>query len=110
MYWEEVYDMYELASNSSIVEKNEKMRFEFMLHATSKKALNSWKDMDIPFPNRNWVPPKKSQVDNLPTSFKRFKNSSIASPEQVKRAKYVKKRVEENYKRMMAMKNGVLTG
>ena len=62
MYWEEVYEMYELSVNSDVLERNEKMRCEFMLHATSKKALDSWRDMSIPFPHRNWSPPKKSET------------------------------------------------
>ena len=109
MYWEDVYEMYELSANTQVLERNEKMKFDYMIHATSKKALDGWKDLSIPFPNRSWVPPKESKIDDLPQSFRRFKNASKASPEQVKRAKYVKKRVEENYKRMMAIQHGTLT-
>ena len=49
MYWEEVYELYEYASNCNILEKNEDMRFNFLLHAGSKEAINSWQDLLIPF-------------------------------------------------------------
>jgi len=109
MYWEDVYEMYELASNSEVLERNEKMRFEFMIHATSKKALDSWSDLSIPFPSDKWNPPKKLEKQNLPKSFNKFRNSSKATPEQTERAKYVKKRVEEHNKKIMAIKYGTLT-
>ena len=104
-----MYDMYELCANSDVLEKNEGMRFNYMIHATTKKALEGWKDIPIPFPKRNWTPPQESKVDKLPQTFRRFKNSSKASPEQVERAKYVKKRVDENYKKMMAIQYGTLS-
>jgi len=71
MYWEEVYEMYEYASNLEVIERNEDMRFNYLLHAQTAKALNNWRDLPIPFPDRNWIPPKKA--DKVPIVFDKFK-------------------------------------
>lgn len=113
MYWEEVYEMYEYASNLDTLEKNEDMKFNFMLHATSKKALDSWQDAPIPYPDRNWKPPKPSEVDsvaNLPQSFKtKVTPPRVAQTEAEKkkirdRIAYVNKRKAETQKKVQELR------
>jgi hypothetical protein len=94
MYWEDVYETYEYASNCNVLEKNEEMKFNFLLHAGSKDAMNSWRDLLIPFPDRNWKPQKHKQV-MLPPKFNDKKTSSNMSDEQRERLEYVKKRLKE---------------
>ena len=99
MYWEDVYELYEFASNLELLEKNEHMKFQFMLHAGTKEAINKWKDIPIPFPDRDWKPPikpiKRKEEDLLP-AFSRHKSTAKMTPEQRERRDYVKKRVEES--------------
>jgi hypothetical protein len=97
MYWEEVYEFYELASNLNIVDLNDSMKFDFMLHAQSEEALNGWKDLEIPFPDRSWNPKEKK----TPKFKKRFSEVNIekrvkADPEAKKRFDEILKRVQES--------------
>ena len=94
MYWEDVYEMYELASNLNVLEKSEDMKFQVIIHATSKDAMNNWKDLPIPFPNREWKPiPKK---DRLPKAFERHAKREKMTPEGRARVDYVQKRLQEH--------------
>lgn len=47
LYWEELWEMVQLAANYDSVEKNEYYNLLFNLHADSK---SKWKDLPIPFP------------------------------------------------------------
>ena len=94
MYWEEVYEAYEYASNLNTIEKNDAYKFQYMLHATTKNAMNSWRDMPIPFPDRDWKPPKKREAP-LPMQFHAKKSTSTMTPERRERAEYIKRRLAE---------------
>ena len=50
MYWEEFWECVVTASNFAIEERNAEFKFQFMLHAT-KKDVNKWHDLPIPFPS-----------------------------------------------------------
>ena len=52
LYWEEVWELVQVASNSMVYEKNQDMFFQFCLHAQSKEAIKSWKDSPLPFPDK----------------------------------------------------------
>jgi hypothetical protein len=52
MYWEEVWEMVQVAANLSIYEKNQEMFFNYCLHAQSKDAMKHWKDSPLPFPDK----------------------------------------------------------
>ena len=108
MYWEDVYEMYEYAANMNAVEKSEDMRFQFMLHATSKEALDNWKDLEIPFPRADYIQkkvkvnkdkkrrgyrPENSKLNKFLTTAKKM------TPAQRERFEYVKKRLAEHKKR-----------
>jgi len=98
MYWEEVYEMYELSCNLNVIEKNDDMKFQFILHSGTKDAAKKWKDLPIPFPNRKWNP-KPSQT-RMPKAFERHAKKEKMSPAQRERLEYVKKRMEEHKKKM----------
>ena len=95
MYWEEVYEAYEYASNLNTLEKNDEYKFQFMLHATTKNAMNQWRDMPIPFPDRNWNPPKKRETP-LPLAFSTKKSKSKMTPERRERYEYVQRKLAES--------------
>lgn len=106
MYWEDVYSLYEYASNLNVMEKNEQMRFQFMLHASSKKAMNAWKDMDIPFPDKRVHQQVKAYKPKVvPHKLQHLANKAKMSSEQKLRYEYVKKRLEENQKRESEINN-----
>lgn len=96
MYWEDVYAMYEYASNMDTLEMNEDLRFNFMLHAGSKKAMDAWQDLPIPFPNKNWKPkPKENKgfgTKVLGQTVKRVKGT----PEDTKRYNEVLERMKKH--------------
>ena len=98
MYWEEVYELYEYASNVDAIELNRDMKFNFMLHAGSKDAINSWEDLKIPFPARDWKEPGSS------AELLRIKRAGIsrskASKKQQERMIQVRKRMEEHRKKL----------
>ena len=103
MYWEQVYEMYEYACNMNILEKNEKMRFDFMLHAQTKEAQNSWRDLPIPYPDRNWNPPDydtlvKDKDTLLPPELagKVAVKREKATPAQRKRAELVRAKFKQH--------------
>lgn len=111
MYWEDVYAMYEFASNVSAIERNSEMKFQFMLHAESQKALDSWRDpIAIPYPDRRWIPPQPKEVkiskSGLPPKLMRFQNKSVASPKQLKRAKAVADKMKAHRERVRADRFG----
>jgi len=93
MFWEEVYPMYELASNMDIIEKNSDMKFNYLLHASSKDAMKSWRDLPIPFPNRRWIPPVKKTI--IPHSLRKMHHASKHTPETRKKFEEVQRRVRE---------------
>jgi len=97
MYWEDIYDFYEYACNLNSIEKNERMRFDFMLHAQSKKALNSWVDLPLPYPDRSWTPPQRKQV--LDPKFNPMTNKAKMSGAQRARFDYVKQRIAASQKK-----------
>jgi hypothetical protein len=99
MYWENVYEMYEYASNLNTLEKNEQMKFNFLLHATSKEAVSSWKDLLIPFPDRDWKRPTRKRRKLLSPKLHSKQSSTKMSPEQRARAEYVKERIAKNKKK-----------
>ena len=70
MYWEEVWELVEVASNIMVYQKNQEMFFQFCLHAGSKEAIKSWKDSPLPFPDKdNTIVIKKPHyggLDQLP--------------------------------------------
>lgn len=102
MYWEEVYEHYEYACNLNVLERNEEMHFQFLLHAQTKEAANSWQDATIPYPDRNWKPPKARS--NLPTDpmFNRSVKRVKASPEAQKRFKEVLERMRQGQEEQKA--------
>lgn len=109
MYWEEVYEMYEIACNLNTIEKNEDMKFNFILHAQTKDAQNSWVDLPIPYPDRNWNPPKQVEYDDLKklsgrVAIKREK----ATPAQKKRMQELLKRMEEHKKEVKKVNDAYL--
>lgn len=105
MYWEYVYELYEFASNLDTIEKNEQMKFQFMMHAQSKEAINKWKDALIPFPDRAWKPPKRKTDElDLSINFSRHKNVSKMSPEQKERYDIVKQKLEVGRKKALEEK------
>ena len=52
LYWEEFFELVQIAANFSADEKNAELKFHFMIHA-DKKSAGKWKDMPIPFPSEN---------------------------------------------------------
>ncbi|MBW2994355.1 hypothetical protein KY315_02970 [Candidatus Woesearchaeota archaeon] len=83
LYWEEMWEQIEVASNLSAYENNQKRHFNFLLHAGSKEAVKNWKDSPLPFPDKN-IKRKKPHyggLDQLPAhiqvkrvGFKKLKN------------------------------------
>lgn len=116
MYWEEVWDMYELASNSEIIEKNESMKFNFIIHAQSKEAMESWEDLPLPFPDQKWQiqmqknAQKNRDASGLPSKFKSemLKRRGIsrkeATQEDKDRFAEVKRRVRETQEKAVRLK------
>jgi hypothetical protein len=106
MYWEELYAMYEYACNMQAIEKNEDMKFNFMLHAGSKDAIDKWKDIPVPYPDRGWLQNIKEESENrLPSNIKqKFYNSQKGTEETRKRALEVKRRVEETQRKAREMR------
>ena len=49
LYWEEFWDLVQIAANFSADERNAELKFHFMIHA-DKKSAGKWKDLPIPFP------------------------------------------------------------
>jgi len=49
LYWEDFWDLVQIAANFSADERNAELKFHFMIHA-DKKSAGKWKDMPIPFP------------------------------------------------------------
>jgi len=69
LYWEEVWELVKVASNSMALEKNQDMYFNFCLHAGSKDAIKNWKDSPLPFPEKqpeNIRKPHYGGLDQLP--------------------------------------------
>ena len=52
MYWEEVWEQVQVASNIMVYKTNQEMYFQFCLHAGSKDAIKNWKDSPLPFPDK----------------------------------------------------------
>lgn len=101
MYWEDVYEMYELASNMGAIERNDEMRFNFMLHAQTKDALNKWKDLPIPFPDRRYKPAKQQAGSKfMPRPFASRSKAQKATPEEKKRFEEVSRRLKEHQERV----------
>jgi hypothetical protein len=92
MYWEQVWEMFELCCNREALEKNDEMKFQFMLHAQSKQALDSWKDSPIPFPNPEFAKLRlPDKTNELPKEIQRMAQVTKMTPEQRERFEYVVK-------------------
>ena len=103
MYWEEVYEMYEIACNLNTKEKNEEMKFNFILHAQTKEAQDSWVDLPIPYPSRDWNPPKYSEKEDnelIKLSNRIAIKREKATPAERERAKVVRQRMKEHNKKV----------
>ena len=113
MYWEDTYEMYEYASNLDALEKNEDMKFQYMLHAQTKEALRSWKDSPIPFPDistsfiaqeQPMLEKKSAKISeqslDLSPKFRRTFNAKPMSESQRVRRDYVRKRQQEHLEKM----------
>lgn len=95
MYWEDVYKFYEIASNMDVLDSNEEMKFNYLLHAQTEDALKKWKDLTIPFPARDWNPLKASE--KKPAVFERAtKRVKTTDPAVIARFKEIQRRVMEN--------------
>ena len=99
MYWEDVYEMFIIASNHDAIEKNESMRFQFLLHATSQKQVDSWKDSKIPYPKLGWKEPIEQMV--LPERLAKARKRTTKTPEQEKRFREVQQKLSD-FKRHLA--------
>jgi hypothetical protein len=70
LYWEEFNEILEVAANNLVYEKNEERFFNFLLHAGSKDAVKSWKDSQLPFPDKDSIGKKKTAhyggLDQMP--------------------------------------------
>jgi len=71
LYWEEVWELMQVASNAIAYEKNADMYFQFCLHAQSKDAIKNWKDFPLPFPDEEYEETSKPKphyggLDDLP--------------------------------------------
>ena len=121
MYWEQVYEMYELSANMTTIEWNQEHHFQLAIHATTKESLDSWEDRPIPFPDRNWLEeakkesedentPKSSPFKGLKPSFRRLASESKMTPERQKRFDYVLKRQKEyEVKRKKVLERNIRT-
>jgi len=68
LYWEELWEVVQVAANSTVYEKNQDLFFNFCLHAGSKDAIKNWKDSPLPFPDKEIVVKKLHYggLDQLP--------------------------------------------
>jgi len=118
MYWEDVYTQYEYASNMETMERNDSMKFQFMIHAQSKKAIDAWRDMPIPFPARNYKETvtrpttpeqaKETRRSNenkaLSQNFRRKLGVSKMTDAQRKRRDYVAKRQKAQQEKIQELR------
>lgn len=100
MYWEDVYEMYEYACNLDAVERNDSMKFDFMLHAQSEKALRQWSDFPIPFPDHRYKPMENKIPKSLPRPFARSRKAGKATPEEAERLKVVRQRMDDQKRKV----------
>ncbi len=112
MYWEDVYEQYEIASNLEAIDMNESMKFQFMLHAGSKDAMKNWEDITLPFPDRAWIPPtrKRLKQEDISPVLSRHKNKTKMTPEQAARRDEVKRRLAESKKKAAAVRRDYYYG
>ena len=109
MYWEQVYEMYEIACNLNVLEKNEDMKFNFILHAQTKDAQNSWNDLPIPYPDKDWNPVEiKESVIPQKLFGKVAISRKKATPAERKRAEEVRKRMREHEEEIKKINDSVL--
>ena len=95
MYWEDVYAMYVYASNMDSIETNEQSKFQFLIHAQSKEAIDAWRDFTPPFPSEEWIEErKKARAANYNNTFKRFVKTATMSDERKERFKYISERLQ----------------
>ena len=103
MYWEEVYEIYEYASNMEVIERNNEMKFNYILHTGTKEAITNWRNIMIPFPDRNWIPKQQNKPSLLRKLPKVMRNNYIAreaDEKQKRRAEEVKKRLKQHRKEL----------
>ena len=72
LYWEELWELVQVAANLSVYEKNQDLFFNYCLHAQTKDALKHWKDSPLPFPDISKLPKKRRErhyggLDQLPS-------------------------------------------
>lgn len=104
MYWEDVYSMYEYAANLDAIELNRDMRFNYMIHAQSKEAMDAWVDSKIPYPHPDWKEPKINLTDKFKDS--RIRSSKKkATKQQQERIKALKKKMAEHRKKMREVRH-----
>jgi hypothetical protein len=99
MFWEDVYQMYELACNFNSLETNDEMKFQFILHADSK---SKWQDLSLPYPDKDFIKTKAPKREE-PFFVQRVTKREKASVQQLERAKYVKNRLAEHKKKLIEM-------
>jgi len=97
MYWEDVHEMYEYGCNLNVIEKSENMKFQFLLHAQTKDAMDKWRDIPIPYPDRAWSPPQpnKGEPTKFKPEFERNSKRAKMSPERRKRYEEVLEKVQK---------------
>ena len=49
LYWEDFWELIQMAANFAADERNAELKFQFMLHA-DKKSARKWRDLPVPFP------------------------------------------------------------
>ena len=86
------------------------MKFNYLLHATTKNALKNWKDQPVPFLDRNYSPHKTPSASRLPRSFLNKRTRGKMTPERKARFDYVTKRVEESRKKAIELERQRMYG
>lgn len=71
MYWEDFWNLVQMAANFTADEKNAELKFQYMLHA-DKKSAQKWSDLPIPFPEEGEeIIKDKSGISQLPHHLKK---------------------------------------
>ena len=66
LYWEEFWELVQMAANFTADERNAELKFQFMLHA-DKKSAGKWRDLPVPFPAEGKETVRdKSGISQLP--------------------------------------------
>ena len=106
MWWEDLYQMYIVACNLEVMETNDNMKFNFMLHAGSKDAIKKWQDLEIPFPSKDYMKAvkKKGSLATRPELrhgvFRRARKVEKMDDAQRERFNIVKEKLEAHKKKL----------